>query len=81
MDDLCHLPGFPDVKRYRALHSVEVVVKSRLGADKEGGGDAAQVQPLCEEILKEVLYGLDGDLGLDIIYFVMIQHSLSRVLN
>ena len=33
-------------------------------ADKEGGGDAAQVQPLCEEILKEVLYGLDGDLGL-----------------
>ena len=64
VNDLCHLPGFLYVKRYRALHSVEVVVKSRLGADKEGGGDAAQVQPLCEEILKEVLYGLDGDLGL-----------------
>ena len=64
MDDLCHLSGFLYVKRYRALHSVEVVIESRFGADKERGGDTAEIQPLGKEILKEVLDSLDGDLGL-----------------
>ena len=42
----------------------EVVVKSRVGADKERCGDSAQIQPLGKEILEEVLDSLDGDLGL-----------------
>ena len=64
VNDLRHLSGFLYVKRYRALHAVEVVVKSRVGADKERSGDAAQIQPLGKEILEEVLDSLDGDLGL-----------------
>jgi hypothetical protein len=64
MDDFCHLAGFFDVKRYRALHAIEIVIESGFGTDKQRSGDAAQVEPLCQKILEEVLYGLDGYLGL-----------------
>ena len=34
MDDFCHLAGFFDVKRDRALHAIEIVIESGFGADK-----------------------------------------------
>ncbi len=48
----------------RALHPVEVVVKSCLGTHEKGGGNPGEVHGVGQLGFKEILSGFNGHLGL-----------------
>ena len=64
VDYFCRFARLLDIEGDRTLHSVEVVVETGVGADEQRRGNAAQEQALGQEILEEILDGLDRDLRL-----------------
>jgi hypothetical protein len=54
--------GLENIEGYGTLDAVEVIVEAGCGIDKEGSGDALQIQALCQKVLEKVLDDFDGDL-------------------
>lgn len=53
MDDLCRPAGLGNIEGYRPLHTVQVIVETGGGIDKEGGRHPPEIERAGQMILKQ----------------------------
>ena len=80
--------GLENIEGYGTLDAVEVIVEAGSGIDKEGSGDALQIQALCQKVLEKVFDDFDGDLriveieiGLIVLRNVKVFHDVLSASN
>lgn len=56
MDDLCRPAGLGNIEGYRPLHTVQVIVETGGGIDKEGG----DTRPPKREVARDILRIFEG---------------------